>query len=156
MQCPYCGSRTRVVDSRSAGEGIRRRRECMACGQRFTTYERVAPVRLMVVKTDGRREEFDRDKLMDGVLIACAKRPVSTEAIDELVGGIEGRLYSRGEREVESQVIGEMVTERLRALDDVAYVRFASVYRRFADVESLAQEIEELIERKKREEAKGS
>ena len=151
MQCPYCGSRTRVVDSRSAGEGIRRRRECMACGQRFTTYERVAPVRLMVVKTDGRREEFDRDKLMDGVLIACAKRPVSTEAIDELVGGIEGRLYSRGEREVESQVIGEMVTERLRALDDVAYVRFASVYRRFADVESLAQEIEDLLERRRQE-----
>ena len=123
----------------------------MACGQRFTTYERVAPVRLMVVKTDGRREEFDRDKLMDGVLIACAKRPVSTEAIDELVGGIEGRLYSRGEREVESQVIGEMVTERLRALDDVAYVRFASVYRRFADVESLAQEIEDLLERRRQE-----
>ena len=151
MKCPYCGNKTKVIDSRSAGEGIRRRRECLACGQRFTTYERVAPMRLVVVKADGRREEFDRDKLLAGVRKACAKRPISTEAIEELVSGIEGKLYSREEREVESRVIGEMVMERLRGLDDVAYVRFASVYRRFADVESLAQEIEELIERKRRE-----
>ena len=157
MKCPYCGNKSKVIDSRSTGEGIRRRRECKACGQRFTTYERVAPIQLMVVKADGRREEFDRDKLLAGVRKACAKRPVSTEAIEELVSGIEGKLYSRGEREVESRLIGAMVMEWLRRLDDVAYVRFASVYRRFADVESLAQEIEELIERKKREEgAKGS
>ena len=156
MQCPYCGKKSRVVDTRSAGEGVRRRRECQICGRRFTTYERVAPIRVMVVKADGRREEFDRDKLMAGVRKASAKRPVSSEAIDDMVSGIEGELYSRGEREVPSRVIGEMVMERLRGLDDVAYVRFASVYRRFADVESLAQEIEELIERKKREgEAEG-
>ena len=152
MQCPYCGKKSRVVDTRSAGEGVRRRRECQVCGRRFTTYERVAPIRVMVVKADGRREEFDRDKLMAGVRKASAKRPVSSEAIDDMVSGIEGELYSRGEREVQSRVVGEMVMERLRGLDDVAYVRFASVYRRFADVESLAQEIEELIERKKREE----
>ncbi len=152
MNCPYCGSKSKVIDSRSAGEGIRRRRECLACGQRFTTYERIAPRRLMVVKSDGRREEFDREKLLSGVQKACAKRPISTEAIEELVSGIEGKLYGRGDGEVESQVIGGMVMERLRELDDVAYVRFASVYRRFADVESILQEIEELIERKKREE----
>lgn len=152
MRCPYCNkSRTKVVDSRSSGEGIRRRRECKACGQRFTTHERVAPIRMMVVKADGRREEFDRDKLLAGVRKACAKRPISTEAMEELVSGVEGKLYSQGEGEVESRVIGEMVMERLRQLDDVAYVRFASVYRRFADVESLAQEIEKLIERKERE-----
>ena len=151
MQCPYCGKKSRVVDTRSAGEGVRRRRECQVCERRFTTYERVAPIRVMVVKADGRREEFDRDKLMAGVRKASAKRPVSSEAIDDMVSGIEGELYSRGEREVQSRVIGEMVMERLRALDDVAYVRFASVYRRFADVESLAQEIENLLERKRRE-----
>ena len=151
MKCPYCGNKSRVVDTRSAGEGVRRRRECKACGRRFTTYERVAPIRLMVVKADGRREEFERDKLLTAVRKACAKRPVSTEAIEELVSGIEGKLYSRGEREVESRVIGEMVMEQLRGLDDVAYVRFASVYRRFADVESLAEEIEKLLERKRKE-----
>jgi transcriptional repressor NrdR len=157
MKCPYCNkSRTKVIDSRSSGEGIRRRRECKACGQRFTTYERVAPIRIMVIKADGRREEFERDKLLAGVRKACAKRPISTEDIEELVSGIEGRLYSRGEGEVESRVIGEMVMERLRELDDVAYVRFASVYRRFADVESLAEEIERLLERKRQEgESKG-
>ena len=152
MQCPYCGKKSRVVDTRSAGEGVRRRRECQICGRRFTTYERVAPIRVMVVKADGRREEFDRDKLMAGVRKASAKRPVSSEAIDDMVSGIEGELYSRGEREVQSRVVGEMVMERLRTLDDVAYVRFASVYRRFADVESLAQEIEKLLERKRLEE----
>ena len=158
MKCPYCGRyKTKVVDTRSSGEGIRRRRECLACGRRFTTYERVAPIRLMVVKADGRREEFDRDKLLAGVGKACAKRPVSIEAIEELISGIEGKLYSRGEREVESRVIGEMVMDGLRGLDDVAYVRFASVYRRFADVERLAEEIEKLVERKEREEeSKGS
>jgi len=156
MKCPYCGKKSKVVDTRSAGEGIRRRRECKTCGQRFTTYERVAPMQLMVVKADGRREDFDRDKLVDGLRKACAKRPVSTETIEELVSGIEGKLYSRGEREVKSQVIGAMVMEQLRGLDDVAYVRFASVYRRFADVERLAEEIERLLERKRRDgEAKG-
>jgi transcriptional repressor NrdR len=112
----------------------------------------VAPPRLRVVKADGRREEFQREKLLAGVLKACAKRPIPTEVIEGLVGEIEGELYRRGEREVESRVIGEMVMERLRELDDVAYVRFASVYRRFADVGSLAEEIENLLERKRKEE----
>jgi transcriptional repressor NrdR len=152
MNCPYCGKKSKVVDTRSAGEGIRRRRECKACGQRFTTYERIAPIRLVVVKADERREEFDRNKLLAGVSKACAKRAISVETIEDLVSGIEGKLYSRGEREVESRLIGEMVMERLRELDDVAYVRFASVYRRFADVESLAEEIEKLLERKRKEE----
>ena len=146
MKCPFCGaSGSRVIDTRGVKDGIRRRRECQVCGRRFTTYERVAPPRLMVVKADGRREEFQREKLLAGVLKACAKRPIPTEVI-------EGELYRRGEREVDSRIIGEMVMERLRELDDVAYVRFASVYRRFADVESLAEEIEKLLERKKREE----
>jgi len=152
MKCPYCGKKSMVVDTRTAGEGIRRRRECKVCGHRFTTYERLAPIRLVVVKTDGRREEFDRDKLLTGLIKACAKRPISIETIEDLASGVERELYSRGEREVESRVIGEMVMERLRELDDVAYVRFASVYRRFADVESLAQEIEKLLERKRQEE----
>jgi transcriptional repressor NrdR len=151
MKCPYCGKKSRVVDTRTSGKSIRRRRECKTCGRRFTTYERVAPIQLMVAKADGRREEFDRDKLLMGMRKACAKRPISTETIEELVSDIEGKLYGQGDGEVESRVIGEMVMEGLRRLDDVAYVRFASVYRRFADVESLAQEIEELIERKKRE-----
>jgi len=153
MKCPFCGaSGSRVIDTRGVKDGIRRRRECQVCGRRFTTYERVAPPRLMVVKADGRREEFQREKLLAGVLKACAKRPIPTEVIEGLVGEIEGELYRRGEREVDSRVIGEMVMERLRELDDVAYVRFASVYRRFADVESLAEEIEKLLERKRKEE----
>lgn len=141
-----------MIDTRRTGDGIRRRRECMACGRRFTTYERVAPVNLLVVKQDGRREEFDRGKLMAGLRMACAKRPISAETLEQMVSEIEGELYGLGEAEVESRVIGGKVMERLRALDDVAYVRFASVYRHFADVESLADEIEDLLERKRREE----
>ena len=153
VKCPYCAKGdSRVIDTRRAGDGIRRRRECQSCGRRFTTYERVAPVSLLVVKRDGRREEFDPEKLMAGLRKACTKRPVSAETLGQLVSEIEGELYRQGEQEVESRVIGERVMERLRALDDVAYVRFASVYRHFADVESLAEEIEGLLERKRREE----
>lgn len=154
MKCPFCGgTESRVIETSHRADGsIRRRRECEVCKGRFTTYERVAPPRLRVVKADGRREEFQREKLLAGVLKACAKRPIPTEVIEGLVGEIEGELYRRGEREVESRVIGEMVMERLRELDDVAYVRFASVYRRFADVGSLAEEIENLLERKRKEE----
>jgi len=124
----------------------------MACGRRFTTYERVALGNLLVVKRDGRREEFDREKLMMGLRKACAKRPVSAKTLEQVVSEIEGELYALGEAEVESKVIGEKVMERLRELDEVAYVRFASVYRHFADVESLAEEIERLLESKRREE----
>jgi transcriptional repressor NrdR len=152
MKCPFCASpNSRVIDTRSAEGGIRRRRECEDCERRFTTYERVAPLRLMVIKRDGRREPFARDKIVRGVQIACAKRPIETRAIEELVSGIESELYHRGSREVTSREIGEMVMRNLRQLDEVAYIRFATIYRRFADVEDLADEIESLLERRHRE-----
>ena len=153
MKCPFCASTSsRVIDTRDAEGGIRRRRECEECQRRFTTYERVAPLRLMVVKRDGRREPFDRNKIVNGIQIACAKRPVETEAIEELVSSIEQELYHRGTREITSREIGEMVMLGLRKLDDVAYIRFATIYRHFADVDDLAEEIEELVERRQREE----
>jgi len=153
MKCPFCASSSsRVIDTRDAEGGIRRRRECEQCERRFTTYERVAPLRLMVVKRDGRREPFDRNKILNGIQIACAKRPVETESIEELVSSIEQELYHRGTREITSREIGEMVMLGLRKLDDVAYIRFATIYRHFADVDDLAEEIEELVERRQREE----
>lgn len=153
MKCPYCGKRdSRVVDTREAGDGIRRRRECKVCEQRFTTYERVHSAPVMVIKRDGRREPFDREKLLQGVHNACAKRPIPIEDIERLADEVEDYIRSLGKSEVSSQVVGEQVISRLRQLDDVAYVRFASVYRRFADVESLAQEIEKLLEQRSREE----
>ena len=153
MKCPFCAStNSRVIDTRDAEGGIRRRRDCEECQRRFTTYERVAPLRLMVVKRDGRREPFDRNKIANGIQIACAKRPVETEAIEELVSSIEQELYHRGTREITSREIGEMVMLGLRKLDDVAYIRFATIYRHFADVDDLAEEIEELVERRQREE----
>ena len=154
MKCPFCASTdSRVIDTRSAEGGIRRRRECQDCERRFTTYERVAPLRLMVIKQDGRREPFDRDKILRGIQIACATRPIETESIEELVSGIESELYHRGSREVTSREIGEMVMQNLRRLDEVAYIRFATIYRRFADVEDLADEIEALLERRQLEES---
>jgi len=153
MNCPFClkGS-SKVIDTREVGDGIRRRRECLRCRQRFTTYERLATVNLLVVKRDGRREEFDREKLAGGIHKACAKRPVSAEAVDQLAHEVEAELYRLGKAEVRSAVIGELIIERLRRLDDVAYVRFASVYRDFRDVDSWAEEIAALKERKQREE----
>ena len=152
MRCPYCAQEnSKVIDTRESEETIRRRRECLNCTRRFTTYERVAQASLMVIKQDARREAFDRQKLMNGVLRACAKRPVPMEAIEKIVEDIEMQLHGLGRSEVDSQKIGQMVMERLRVLDDVAYVRFASVYRRFADLESLQAEIQRLRERKERE-----
>lgn len=152
MQCPFCAAgESRVIDTRTVGEGIRRRRECQQCHQRFTTYERVARTSLMVVKSDGRREEFDLDKLARGIKIACAKRPVPTEQIDAVVAEIESELYSLGQSEVPSKFIGETVMDHIATLDDVAYVRFASVYRRFTDLESLADEIQKLRQQKERD-----
>ena len=146
MKCPFCSvGDSRVVDTREVGDGIRRRRECQACRQRFTTYERVAKINLLIVKRDGRREPFDRQKLFEGLVRACAKRPVSTEQIDDLVSEIESNLYHLGKAEIPSRVIGEMVIERLRGLDGVAYVRFASVYRSFANLQVLKREIEDMI-----------
>ena len=149
MKCPYCGSiDSRVLDTREVGEGIRRRRECQDCNQRFTTYEQVAKMNLLVVKRDGRREPFDRQKLFEGVLRACTKRPVSSEAIEQLVTAVETGLYNLGKAEVPSRVIGELVIERLRDLDEVAYVRFASVYRSFSGLEALKREVDDLMGRR--------
>ncbi len=137
MRCPYCGHlEDKVVDSREAQEGIvtRRRRECLECARRFTTYERIEDVLPQVVKKDGRREPFDRAKIVEGVTRACQKRPVSAEQIEALVSDVERKVMEAGEREMRSTAIGEAVVERLRRLDEVAYVRFASVYRAFRDV----------------------
>lgn len=137
MKCPYCGHKDdKVLDSRSTreGEGIRRRRECLACARRFTTYEEIEEMRLMIVKKDERREPFDRSKILKGMLTACEKRPVSVAQLESAVDEIERALYNRGDKEVRSVEIGDMVIERLRRLDQVAYIRFASVYRRFEDV----------------------
>lgn len=154
MKCPFCGASSnhiRVIDTREVTDGIRRRRECDNCGQRFTTYERVASMSLLVVKQDGRREEFDRDKLVKSMRIACTKRAVSSATIEAAAQEIESKLYALGKSEVDSKRVGEMVMEQLRDIDDVAYVRFASVYRSFQDVDSMAEEIQQLIERKRRD-----
>lgn len=145
MRCPFCQSRdSRVVDSREigSGESIRRRRECAACGRRFTTYERVESGGLMVVKRDGRREEFDPRKLRDKLRIALTKRPVPQGEIDRIVATVEANLLARGTVEVPSTAIGEIVLQELKPLDEVAYIRFASVYRSFADLEDLRREMD--------------
>jgi len=153
MKCPFCeASNARVIDTREVSDGIRRRRECQQCHQRFTTYERIVRVNLLVVKRDQSRQAFDRDKLLEGMQAACSKRPVSADQLEEAAREIEAELYAMGRSEVDSLTIGELVMDRLRRIDDVAYVRFASVYRRFADVESMAEEIDALRERKRREE----
>ena len=152
MKCPYCGvDNDRVVDSRSMGDGvsIRRRRECLACNQRFTTYERVEEIPLMVIKNDERREPFDRTKIARSIRIASQKRPVSEEQIEAITSRVERRLFSFPTREVPSQVIGEDVMRELREMDQVAYVRFASVYRQFKDVNQFFSELSHLIEGKK-------
>ncbi|MDR0357820.1 MAG: transcriptional regulator NrdR [Clostridiales Family XIII bacterium] len=148
MKCPFCGNPdTKVIDSRPTEEGqaIRRRRECESCGKRFTTYEKVEEIILMVVKKDGRREAFDRNKVMNGIIRACEKRPVPIADIEKIVSAIERGLNNMMEKEMESKIIGEYVMEHLKDLDDVAYVRFASVYRQFTDAESFRNEIEKLL-----------
>jgi transcriptional repressor NrdR len=147
MRCPWCGHlEDRVVDSREAqdGQATRRRRECLGCARRFTTYERIEDVLPQVVKKDGRREAFDRAKIVEGVATACQKRPVSAEQIEALVSGVERQLQETGEREIRTAAIGEAVMLRLRKLDEVAYVRFASVYRAFRDVGEFMAELEGL------------
>ena len=147
MRCPYCSWKdTVVVDSREHGDGesIRRRRRCEKCGMRFTTYERVESSGLRVVKKDGRREDFDRAKLRAKLGVALTKRPVSEEQIDALIGTVERELLQRGDREVPSAAVGELVMQHLRELDEIAYIRFASVYRNFQDLDSLRSEMEAL------------
>lgn len=148
MRCPFCGStEDRVVDSRESRDGdtIRRRRECLACERRFTSYERVEEIPLMVVKRDGSREEFNRRKLMDGLLKACGKRPVPVRKLEEIVEEVETMLAEREEREITTFDIGAHVMGRLRDLDQVAYVRFASVYRRFQDIDAFMDELQSLL-----------
>jgi transcriptional repressor NrdR len=147
MKCPYCQFlEDKVLDSRVVrdGDAIKRRRECLQCGRRYTTFEHIEERRIRVVKKDGRREPFDRQKLMRGLDLACRKRPVSSEALERIVDEIERTLYDRGEQEVQATVIGEMLVEALRKLDPVAYVRFASVYRDFQDLTQF-QELLELL-----------
>jgi len=151
MRCPFCaGVDSKVVDSRlSQGDEVtRRRRECETCAQRFTTYERVELILPMVVKKDGRREAFERDKVLAGLRRACEKRPVASEQLDRVVDQVERSLSEAPEREVDSRTIGEQVMEQLRDLDKVAFVRFASVYRSFQDVEEFRAELDRLLSRK--------
>ncbi len=149
MQCPYCGTPdSRVVDTRSTGESIRRRRECQKCRKRFTTYEQISEA-LLIVKRDGRREPFDRHKLLQGIRIACAKRPIAMTDIDRIVDQIEEHLFSLGKAEVRSEVIGEILLEKLRELDPLAYIRFAMVYMEMEDVETLQRELERLMKERK-------
>ena len=147
MKCPFCkASDSRVVDTRQVESGVRRRRECITCHERFTTYEQIAGITPLVIKSDGRREEFDRQKLLVGVRKACAKRPIPSEDIENLIAGVEDGLLNSGRTEISSKEIGQMTLEKLRDLDEVAYIRFASVYLAFADLESMKQEVERLLE----------
>jgi len=148
MRCPFCQDpENKVIDSRESHEGavIRRRRECLQCHRRFTTYERVEELNPLIVKKDGRREGFDRDKMLAGLKKACEKRPVSLEQLDRVVTEIERKLQEAGEKEVPSTFLGEEVMRNLRRLDEVAYVRFASVYRSFRDIAEFMSELKELI-----------
>ena len=149
MDCPHCGGQeSKVIDSRSLDEGVRRRRQCIACSARFTTYERIQPHDIFVIKKDGRREEFSRDKLLSGIRKACEKRPLPTGAIDKFMDAIEAELYTAGKREVSSSYIGDLVMSGLKKLDHIAYLRFASVYREFADITDLKLEVDSLAIRR--------
>ena len=153
MRCPYCNYKEdKVVDSRGTAEesAVRRRRECLKCGKRFTTYEYVEEVSLMVIKKDNRREAFDRKKVLSGIIRACEKRPISIEKMEEIVLFVERAIQKKSDREVSSSRIGELVMERLKKLDDVAYVRFASVYRQFKDVGQFMLELKDMQGKKKR------
>ncbi|MBI3953268.1 MAG: transcriptional repressor NrdR [Chloroflexi bacterium] len=145
MKCPYCGHPdSKVIDSREAEESVRRRRECLACGSRFTTYERIEAQALFIIKKDQRREEFSREKLLAGLHKALEKRPLPAGAVEKLADEVEAELRGLGREEVPSRAVGELVMERLRRLDRIAYIRFASVYRDFKDVEDLEREVEAL------------
>ncbi|MDD5634628.1 MAG: transcriptional regulator NrdR [Candidatus Omnitrophica bacterium] len=151
MKCPFCKTKEdKVIDSRMNADGlsIRRRRECLKCGKRFTTYEYVEKAPLMVVKRDGTRKRFDREKIKAGIVKACEKRPVSMDQIDQIVDEIEKRIQKKAESEVKSTTIGNMVMETLYVLDEVAYVRFASVYRRFKDISHFTDELKKFLEKK--------
>ncbi|MBE6945322.1 MAG: transcriptional regulator NrdR [Ruminococcaceae bacterium] len=151
MKCPYCGDQdSKVVDSRHADDGlsIRRRRECLACQRRFTTYETVESLPIIVVKKDGSRQSFNRSKILNGMVRACEKRPVALAQLEQATTEIEQSIQNSLEREVRSEAIGELVMEKLRALDEVSYVRFASVYRQFKDVHSFMDELQKFLKEK--------
>ena len=153
MRCPFCGEEnTKVIDSRGQEDNsvIRRRRLCESCGKRFTTYERIDMIPITVIKNDGTREIFDKTKIINGVMKSCNKRPVTAQQIQELADDIENTLMGLGEREVESKQIGNMVMDRLKEVDEVAYVRFASVYRQFKDINTFIDELEKLLVEKKK------
>ncbi|WP_141431995.1 transcriptional regulator NrdR [Bacillus sp. 03113] len=150
MKCPSChNNNTRVLDSRPVDEGrsIRRRRECEACGYRFTTFEKVEEIPLIVVKKGGTREEFSREKILRGLIKACEKRPVALKELEEITSNVEKELRSQGTSEIKSEIVGEMVMDRLAKVDEVAYVRFASVYRQFKDINVFIDELKELIKK---------
>ncbi len=150
MKCPYCGhNKDKVIDSREkrGGDAIRRRRQCLACSRRFTTYERTEEAPYMVIKKDGRRETFDRQKILRGLLKACEKRPISVTTLEELIDTIEQKLQERAEREIPTSEIGSFIMEKLKELDKVAYVRFASVYREFKDINEFMDELKALLEK---------
>ena len=145
MNCPYCGYfDSKVIDSRDINDGIRRRRQCLRCDSRFTTYERLQQASLFVIKKDGRREEFDRQKLLTGIRKACEKRPLPSGTVNKLVDEIEAELYQTGKTEIRSAIVGDMVMARLKSLDHIAYIRFASVYREFEDITMLKEEVDTL------------
>lgn len=152
MKCPFCGHlKDKVVDSRESGSGdaIRRRRECLECGRRFTSYERVEEIPYFVIKKDGRREPYDRQKLMQGLTRACEKRPIPVKALESIANELEQLVQDSPDREIEAKAIGEQVMRRLKELDKVAYVRFASVYRQFEDVKEFMAELRDLLETRK-------
>ena len=148
MKCPFCSDdNTRVIDSRPADDNtaIRRRRQCDVCGKRFTTYEKVEAIPLMVIKKDKSREPYDREKLMQGIIRSCHKRPVSMDRIEDCVNEIEAEIYNKESREIDSTIIGSIVMDKIKDLDEVAYVRFASVYREFKDVNTFMDELKKLL-----------
>lgn len=152
MKCPYCYvPESKVIDSRASDNGmsIRRRRECISCGRKFTTYERVENMVMMVVKKDGSRQSFDRNKVANGIRRACEKRPVTVNQIDEAVSAIEMQVYNKFNKEISSIDIGELVMDKLKELDDVAYVRFASVYRQFKDLNTFVDELQKILSKDK-------
>ncbi|ABP67642.1 ATP-cone domain protein [Caldicellulosiruptor saccharolyticus DSM 8903] len=151
MRCPYCGYEdSKVIDTRPADEGrtIKRRRECLKCQKRFTTFEKVERQPILVIKKDNRREEFDRSKILNGIIKACQKRPVSIEQMNKIVDEIENEIYNSMRDEISSREIGEMVMEKLKKLDEISYVRFASVYRQFKDINTFIEELQKLLTEK--------
>ena len=150
MKCPYCNEQdTKVIDSRPADDNrsIRRRRQCESCGKRFTTYEKLETMPLMVIKKDDSRETYDRSKLEKGILLSCHKRPVSSQEISAVIDEIENQIFNREEKEISTSVIGELVMDKLKSVDEVAYVRFASVYREFKDVSTFMEELGKLLKK---------